>query len=277
MLQGTGARGTGRCAHRRYRHVQLPVGSSRHIRGARGIGTRHQARHRHVGPRSRAVSIPAASRSDLLLVDQTDGVLKREFAGEKDADGADQALKLYIEAYGERAIDQPAPEGFAGTFMLEEALYAAPDGQTRGCDSPPQDYIVAARGNEPFWSAEVTEAALLWRQPDEPKEISIAAPQTQDSEGAVSYAAANTDHKVELLIEAQTCRDDMSGEYFAYSARATLDGQEIQRLRARRRQDVLISPFPQGTGQSRPLIVAGGYVGTANGTPGRSSAPTADR
>jgi uncharacterized membrane protein len=165
-------------------------------------------------------------QKELLMVDQTDGVLKREFAGEKDADGADQPLKLYIEAYGERALDLPVPEGFAGTFMLEEALYAAPDGQTRGCDLPPQDYIVAARGNEPFWGAEVTDATLLWRQPEEPKEISIAAPQPQDSEGAVSYVATGADHKVELLIEAQACRDDMSGEYFAYSARATLDGKK---------------------------------------------------
>lgn len=169
---------------------------------------------------------PCGEQADLLLVDQTDGVLKREFAGEKDANGADPGLKLYIEAYGERAVDQPAPAGFAGTFMLEEALYAAPDGQTRGCDSPPQDYIVAARGNEPFWGAEVSEEALLWRQPEEPKEISIAAPQTQDSEGAVSFVAANAEHKIELLIEAQACRDDMSGEYFAYSARATLDGKK---------------------------------------------------
>jgi len=169
---------------------------------------------------------PCGEQTEWLLVDQTDGVLKREFAGEKSEEGADQGLKLYIEAYGERAIDQPAPEGFAGTFMLEEPLYAAPDGQTRGCDTPLQDYIVAARGNEPFWSAQVTEEALLWRQPDEPKEIPIAAPQTQNSEGAVSYVAANTDHKIELLIEAQGCRDDMSGEYFAYSARATLDGKK---------------------------------------------------
>jgi uncharacterized membrane protein len=169
---------------------------------------------------------PCGEQKELLVVDQTDGVLKREFAGEKDPDGADQPPKLYIEAYGERASNQPAPEGFGGTFLLEEALYAAPDGQTRGCDSPPQDYIVATRGNEPFWSAEVTEAALLWRQPEDPKEISIAAPQTQDSEGAVSYVAANTEHKIELLIEAQGCRDDMSGEYFAYSARATLDGKK---------------------------------------------------
>jgi uncharacterized membrane protein len=153
-------------------------------------------------------------------------VLKREFAGEKDTNGAAPVLKLYIEAHGERASDQPAPEGFAGTFILEEALYAAVDGQTQGCDSPPQDYIVAARGNEPFWGAEVSEEALLWRQPEEPKEISIAAPQTHDSEGAVSFVAANAEHNIELLIEAQACRDDMSGEYFAYSARATLDGKK---------------------------------------------------
>lgn len=168
---------------------------------------------------------PCGEQRDFLIVDQTDGVLKREFAGEKDANG-DQLLKLYIEAYGERATDQPAPAGFAGTFMLEEALYAAPDGQTKGCDSPPQDYIVAARGTEPFWSAEVTEAALLWRQLEEPKEISIAAPQTQDAEGAVSYVAANNDHKIELLIEAQACRDTMSGEYFAYAAKALLNGKQ---------------------------------------------------
>lgn len=169
---------------------------------------------------------PCGEQKDLLMVDQTDGVLKREFAGETGADGADHGLKLYVEAYGERATDRPAPEGFAGVFMLEEALYAALDGQTRGCDSPSQDYIVAARGNEPFWSVQVTEAALLWGQPEEPKEISIPAPQTQNSEGAVSYVAANADHKIELLIEAQSCRDDMSGEYFAYSARATLDGKK---------------------------------------------------
>jgi uncharacterized membrane protein len=170
---------------------------------------------------------PCNESADLWMIDQTDGILARTFAGEKDAEGAaNQPLKLYIEAYGERATDQPAPVGFAGTFQLEEALYAAPDGQTRGCDVPSQDYIVAARGNEPFWSAEVTGAALLWHQPDEPKQISIAAPQTLDAEGAVSYAANNTEHKVELSVEAQACRDDMSGEYFAYAARGTLDGKQ---------------------------------------------------
>jgi uncharacterized membrane protein len=172
---------------------------------------------------------PCGEQGELLLVDQTDGALARSFAGEKDpSTGAEQPLKLYIEAYGERSADVPAGvQGVTGTLLLEEALYAAPDGQTRGCDGPAPNYVVAARGNEPFWSIEITDAALVWKQPDEPKEISLPAPQMQDSEGAVSYAAANDQHKIELMIEAQPCRDDMSGEYFAYAARATLDGKKF--------------------------------------------------
>lgn len=171
---------------------------------------------------------PCNEQAELLMIDQSDGVLARTFAGEKDADGAAASLKLYMEAYGERSADVPATaSGYAGTFVLEEALYAAPEGQTRGCELPAQNYIVGARGSEPFWSIEVTEAALLWRQPDDPKEISLPAPQTQDSEGAVSYVAAGNGHRIELMIEAQPCRDDMSGEYFAYAARATLDGKKF--------------------------------------------------
>lgn len=172
---------------------------------------------------------PCGEQADLWMVDQTEGLLARTFAGEKPADGA--SLKLYIEAYGERATtaeNLPANAStFAGVFVLEEALYAAPAEQIRGCDTPARDYIVAARGSEPFWSVEVTDAALTWRQPEEPKEISLPAPQTQDSEGAVSYTAAGQDHQIELLIEAQDCRDAMSGEYFAYAARAKLDGKQF--------------------------------------------------
>lgn len=175
----------------------------------------------------RSTFLACGEQRELLMIDQTDGVLERTFAGEKDPNAADQALKLYIEAYGERTTDLPArAPGFAGTFLLEEALYAALDGQTRGCDAPAGDYIVKAHGNEPFWSVQVTDAALLWRQLGEPEEISIAAPQTQNSEGAVSYKAANDAHKIEVLIVAQACVDDMSGEYFAYAARASLDGKQ---------------------------------------------------
>jgi uncharacterized membrane protein len=43
----------------------------------------------------------------------------------------------------------------------------------------------------------------------------------------VRYHAAGNGHELELLVDAQTCRDPMSGELFAYSARAVLDGKEF--------------------------------------------------
>jgi uncharacterized membrane protein len=173
---------------------------------------------------------PCNEKADLWLIDQTDGILARTFASENAEATANEPLKLYIEAYGERAPvseDIPAARAYAGTFILEEALYATPEIQGRGCELPAQDYIVAAHGSEPFWSIEVTETTLVWRQPEEPKEISLAAAQTQDSEGAVSYTAAGDGHQMELMIEAQSCRDAVSGEYFAYAARASLDGKRF--------------------------------------------------
>jgi uncharacterized membrane protein len=173
---------------------------------------------------------PCDEKAELWMIDQTDGVLARTFAGEHAETAANEPLKLYIEAYGERAPVSdsiPAARAYPGVFLLEEALYAALEGQGRGCELPMQDYIVAARGSEPFWSIEVTETTLVWRQPEEPKEITLAAPQTQDSEGAVNYTAAGDGHKMELMIEAQPCRDAMSGEYFAYAARASLDGKQF--------------------------------------------------
>lgn len=170
---------------------------------------------------------PCGETTDLWMIDQTEGLLARTFADAKPADGT--PLKLYIEAYGERATtaeDLPASaSGYGGVFVLEEALYAAPPNH-ESCDPEALDYIVAASGSEPFWSVLVTDAALIWAQSDEPKEISLPAPQTQDSEGAVSYTAASNDHQVELMIEAQACRS-MAGEYFAYIARAKLDGKQF--------------------------------------------------
>jgi uncharacterized membrane protein len=175
---------------------------------------------------------PCGEPAALWMIDQAEGLLARTFAGEKPADGT--PLKLYIEAYGERATtaeDLPASaRGYAGVFVLEEALYAVagPEAVAHGCDGTrgADHYIVAASGGEPFWSAEVTDAALTWRQADEPKEISLSAPQTQDSEGAVSYTAAGNGHQVELMIEAQACRS-LAGEYFAYAARAKLDDKQF--------------------------------------------------
>jgi uncharacterized membrane protein len=169
---------------------------------------------------------PCNEKAELWLLDQSDGVLRQTFESEMQKGPA----KLYVEAYGERApvsADIDEAKAYAGTFVLEEVTYAGVQGQVRGCDAPAPSYVVAARGSEPSWSVEVGDSSIVWRQPADPKEITLAAPQTQDAEGAVRYHAAGAGHDLQLLVDAQTCRDPMSGELFAYSARAVLDGKEF--------------------------------------------------
>lgn len=169
---------------------------------------------------------PCNEKAELWLLDQSDGTLQETFADEMDKGPA----MLYVEAYGERAPvseDIEEARAYAGTFVLEEVLYAGMQGQVKGCDEPAASYIVMARGTEPFWGVEVNDAGIVWRQPSEPKEISLGVPQTQDAEGTVRYHASNNGHTLELLVDAQACRDAMSGEFFAYSARAVLDGKEF--------------------------------------------------
>lgn len=161
----------------------------------------------------------------LRVVDQTDAVLSRAFTGES----PDEPLELYLEAYGDLAAADEATvaAGLDGMFMLEEVLYAGFVGEGGGCRDELPEYIVMARGNEPFWAVEVMEDALIWRQPEEPQETVLSEMRQEDAEGAVRYQAGNAEHSLELLLTAQPCIDSMSGEYFAYAASATLDGRAV--------------------------------------------------
>ena len=169
-------------------------------------------------------------KTDLWLVDEADGTLTQLLT-----EGDDSTF--YVEAYGERGPvpdSIPAARGQAGAFVLEQLLYAGAAGQGRGCEQPAPDYIVSARGNEPFWSIKVTDTNMVWKQADAPQESTFDEMQSEDAEGSVSYRAStrgsapDKPRTLELVIDALSCRDSLSGEYFAFSARATLDGRDFK-------------------------------------------------
>ncbi len=169
---------------------------------------------------------PCDENVEMWLLDQTDGSLSQHFAAHRRQD----PTVLYLEAYGERAgatEEVPAARAYSGTFVLEQVLYAVEQDQVRGCEVPVPDYVIAARGNEPFWAVEVGETTMTWRQPSAPARIDLGAAQKESLDGAVRYRAASQEHRLELLIDTQTCQDSMSGELFAFAAKAILDDREF--------------------------------------------------
>jgi uncharacterized membrane protein len=168
---------------------------------------------------------PCGAQDEWWVIDQTPTMLTHTFIEESQGASAE----IYIEAYGERApaSGDASAQGAKFILMLEEILYAGVPGEVRGCDAPAPSYVVAARGTEPFWSVEVHEQRMVWRQPDEPKELVFGAPDTLNAEGGVRYAGVQGAHQLELIVHAQACRDAMSGEYFAYTAKASLDGKDL--------------------------------------------------
>lgn len=162
---------------------------------------------------------------ELRVIDEGDGALAQLLS--------EGTTTAYVEVYGERAADDaPGGSGQAEVFVLEQLLYAgAPlvgdKGSDGKCPTPPVDAIVTARGNEPGWTVAITETKASWQQAGAAA-IALDTVQSQDAEGTVSYRAKAAGHELELLIDAQPCRDLVTDEYFAFAARAVLDGKEFR-------------------------------------------------
>ncbi|MFL6619588.1 MAG: COG3650 family protein [Povalibacter sp.] len=177
------------------------------------------------GAGDHAVFRSCDDKADLYLVDEAEGTLTQLLT-----EGSASPV-FYIEAYGERGPvpdDLTAAKGQAGVFTLEQLLFAATMSDGRGCEQSAPDYVVSARGNEPFWSVVVTPAGMQWKQPDADAGVMFSELQSEDAEGTVSYAATAQGRKLQLIVDAQSCRDSMSGNYFAFTAKAELDGKEFK-------------------------------------------------
>lgn len=168
---------------------------------------------------------PCNEKTELWLLDQTDGVLRQTFPQ------LPEAATIYIEVYGERTQtpkDVATAKGYSGALILEELLYAAPRQEDAdSCAAEAPTYVVAAHGAEPLWSAEIREKEITWRQSEVPREMLMQIPDAADAEGTVSYRGVADGYELQMDIEGQPCRDASSGEYFAYSARASLNGKEF--------------------------------------------------
>ena len=98
------------------------------------------------------------------------------------------------------------------------------DIEGRICDDALDGVSFRARGNEPFWSVDVTPVSITLERPDHAK---LAAP-TQalgQSRDIISYEAKTAEGRLLLRFSPGICHDGMSEAQFAWRAEATLGTQ----------------------------------------------------
>jgi uncharacterized membrane protein len=123
----------------------------------------------------------------------------------------------------------PAPkEGFGADYPrgleITRVLYMALEGIL--CDLDLSGFHYRAQGNEPFWSAWVSADGIVLRMPGRENRAWLDINEQATDNGAL-FTGDGPAGSIELEITDVPCRDSMSGAYFAYFARLSLDGEQF--------------------------------------------------
>lgn len=85
-----------------------------------------------------------------------------------------------------------------------------------------------ARGNEPFWMAEVVGGELRWTTPDSPEPRVWAVSSRRSQNGDLTIAASWEGSALALLATKALCRDSMSGMPFPQTVTVRVDDRELK-------------------------------------------------
>lgn len=94
------------------------------------------------------------------------------------------------------------------------ALPQAPVGAGRGLSVPSR---LRATGTEPFWSATVDGAALIYRTPEFPNGVRITVAR-RDAKGVAAFVGALDGKPLALEIAPGACSDGMSDRIYSFTA-----------------------------------------------------------
>jgi uncharacterized membrane protein len=147
-----------------------------------------------------------------------------------------QELALKTQPYEEvffvlSGYSGPAPvEGFgadyAGELVVEEIVYAAREGFS--CDSNWKGFSYCTLGNEPFWSAEVSDQGLFLKRLGESDLQWTDLTREQSASRTIFISQEIPAAPLMLEVVSAPCRDSMSGAFFGYTARLQLGSEEFQ-------------------------------------------------
>jgi uncharacterized membrane protein len=163
------------------------------------------------------------------LVDRTNGDLARTYA----ALGGAEGRPVYMEV---RTVEEAGAQAWAGPMMVLDVRRAA-QMSSRACNELWGYTDLRARGNEPFWLVSVAGSVLSVTRPGAtPLHMGPVQVDVQGT-GRV-YRVVTRTRRVELRVADRRCVDGMSGEQFALSVEASIDGEVLTGCAAERPDDL---------------------------------------
>lgn len=171
---------------------------------------------------------PCGETRALWVEDQTQGVLGKihaELAG-------DGGSGVYVELRGlvEAAPAAKAALGYDGLLRATELVRATPMRESRACDDSLLGLQYRAGGNEPFWSVEIGQQGIVFRQPEEPNLVYFSPVLPQVEAGRLIFSSLSRDadqQRIAIALEPKPCRDSMSGAYTSWTATVEFGGRTL--------------------------------------------------
>jgi len=169
---------------------------------------------------------PCDDRSEVWLMDRTGGDLAAAYRALGSGPGSRVFIEVTAGVVG--PPDSGAGSRYATALSVTQLLRAGPAGEGMGCEEPPASYVYRAAGNEPFWNATVTADSILFVEPDPPARLAFRVTAPTRSGSSVTYRVSTEGpgrHVLALTLARGRCVDSMSGAFYSFSARASLDGR----------------------------------------------------
>ena len=128
------------------------------------------------------------------------------------------AKEFYLDAWGNDNDGKPE-------LVAIDRVYT----EGPGCDEKDLGMaLFRAKGNEPFWSVDVTPSGVIITRPEKETLTFEYQPLSKADDGTRVFKGEMPDGKLELTLVPGKCSDGMSDTVYGWNAKAVIDGEELK-------------------------------------------------
>ena len=128
------------------------------------------------------------------------------------------AKEFFLDGWGRNVEGNPE-------FVSIDRIYT----EGPGCDEKDLGLaLFRAKGNEPFWSIDVTPSGVILQRPDHETRTAEYQPLEKSADGVRHFAGDTPEGKLELTLTPGKCSDGMSDTVYGWTATASINGEQLK-------------------------------------------------